>query len=98
MSHGARSARRARSVPRPTTRYSWRAKGSGFPLARGSRALARQLALGVGIRSVVSGSLRSFSGGYAVSLHLISAASGQVLATAEAPVTNLRDPFAAWTR
>jgi len=37
----------------------------------------------------------SFSGGYAVSLRLVSAASGQVLATAEAPVTNPRDPFAA---
>jgi DNA-binding SARP family transcriptional activator len=45
-------------------------------------ALARKLALGTGIRTVVASSLTSFAGGYALSLRLISAPSGQILATA----------------
>jgi len=45
--------------------------------------LARQLALGEGIRGVVAGSLRSFGGRYVLSLRLLSAKSGNKLATAE---------------
>jgi DNA-binding SARP family transcriptional activator len=41
--------------------------------------LARQVALGEGIRSVVAGSLQRFGAGYALSLRLISASSGDVL-------------------
>jgi DNA-binding SARP family transcriptional activator/tetratricopeptide (TPR) repeat protein len=46
---------------------------------------ARKIAVGDGIRTVVAGELRSFGGGYAISLRLVSAASGEVLATAEKP-------------
>jgi DNA-binding SARP family transcriptional activator len=46
-------------------------------------ALARKLAMGAGIRTVVRSSLTSFAGGYAISMRLISAPTGQVLATAE---------------
>ncbi len=46
-------------------------------------ALARKLAMGAGIRTVVRSSLTSFGGGYAISMRLISAPTGQVLATAE---------------
>jgi tetratricopeptide (TPR) repeat protein len=44
---------------------------------------ARQVALGDGIRSVVAGKLTSFGGSYAMSLRLVSATSGEVLATAD---------------
>ena len=43
---------------------------------------ARQLALGDGIRSVVAGSLKRMDAGYALSLRLISASSGDVLTSA----------------
>jgi DNA-binding SARP family transcriptional activator len=46
---------------------------------------ARKIAVSDGIRTVVVGELRSFGGGYAISLRLVSAASGEVLATAEKP-------------
>ena len=43
---------------------------------------ARQVALGEGIRTVAAGSLVRFGGGYALSIRLMSASSGAVLATA----------------
>ena len=46
-------------------------------------ALARKLAMGKGIRTIVRPSLTSYAGGYAISLRLILASTGQVLATAE---------------
>jgi serine/threonine-protein kinase len=45
--------------------------------------VARQVALGDGIRSIVAGSLRPFGQGYALSLRLILASSGEVLTSAE---------------
>jgi serine/threonine protein kinase/tetratricopeptide (TPR) repeat protein len=51
--------------------------------ARLTIASARQIALGEGIRAVVAGSLTSFGGSYALSIKLISASTGDVLATAE---------------
>src|SRR6185436_4639680 len=53
------------------------------PAGRLTLPLARQVAIGEGIRSVVGGSLKSFGGSYAISLHLISASSGKELAGAE---------------
>ena len=46
-------------------------------------ALARKLAMGAGIRTIVRSSLKSFAGGYAISLRLVLASTGRVLATAE---------------
>jgi DNA-binding SARP family transcriptional activator len=53
------------------------------PTGRLTVELARQVALGDGIRSIVAGKLASFGGSYAMSLHLVSASSGEVLATAD---------------
>jgi tetratricopeptide (TPR) repeat protein len=44
---------------------------------------AQQLAVGDGIRSIVAGTIRSFAGNYAVSLRLVAALSGDVLASSE---------------
>lgn len=52
------------------------------PSARLTVQLARYIAIGDGIRSVVAGSLKSFAGSYAISLSLLSASSGERLATA----------------
>jgi DNA-binding SARP family transcriptional activator len=51
--------------------------------ARLTDSVARQLALGEGIRSVVAGSLTRMGESFALSLKLISASSGDVLTTAE---------------
>jgi DNA-binding SARP family transcriptional activator len=53
------------------------------PAERLTLASARRVAIGDGIRSVVAGSLKPFGGSYVISLHLVSASSGEVLATAE---------------
>jgi DNA-binding SARP family transcriptional activator len=50
--------------------------------------LARQVAIAEGVRTVVDGSVVLFSGGYALSVRLISAGSGDVLASAERTVAN----------
>jgi len=51
--------------------------------ARLTDSVARQLALGEGIRTVVAGSLKRMGESFALSLRLISASSGDVLTTAE---------------
>jgi tetratricopeptide (TPR) repeat protein len=53
------------------------------PAERLTLASARRIAIGDGIRSIVAGSLKPFGGSYVISLHLVSASSGEVLATAE---------------
>jgi len=53
------------------------------PAERLTLASARRVAMGDGIRGVVAGSLKPFGGSYVISLHLVSASSGEVLATAE---------------
>jgi len=50
------------------------------PATRLTVQLARQIAMGDGIRSVVAGSLKSFGGSYAISLTLLSAPTGKELA------------------
>ena len=58
------------------------------PHARLDVRLARQVAIAEGIRTVVDGSVVRFSGGYALSLRLLSAESGDVLTSAERTVAN----------
>jgi len=53
------------------------------PTARFTASSARQVALGAGIRSVVAGSLKSFGGGYVISLRLLDASSGEVFTSVE---------------
>lgn len=52
------------------------------PDARLNDSLARHLAMGLGLKTVVTGQLTSFPGGYGLSLKLVSAASGNVVASA----------------
>jgi len=54
--------------------------------ARLDARLARQVAIGEQIRTVVEGSLSPFGGGYALSLRLIEASSGDVVTSAERTV------------
>ena len=58
------------------------------PHARLDARLARQVAIAEGIRTIVDGFVARFSGGYALSVRLISAESGDVLTSAEQTVLN----------
>ncbi len=58
------------------------------PGVRLDTRVARQVAIAEGVRTVVDGSVVRFSGGYALSLRLISAESGDVLTSAERTVSN----------
>ncbi len=71
-------SRALRVLPEGRAREA-RERGHIPPNTRLTKALARQVAVNAGVRGVIAGSLKTFGGAYAISLELLSPATGDVL-------------------